>query len=1115
MALQFIWGNSGAGKSHYMMERVIKEAIASPQRSYLILVPEQFTLHTQQELTRLHPNQGMLNIDVQSFQRLAFRILEETGQEQRVRIDETGKSLILQRIAQREQKNLVYFGKRLRMPGYISEMKSLISELIQYQVEPEDLKRMIEREDLPEVFRFKLTDICRIYEGYLEYLSTRYLSGEELLKQAARLFGNSKKLKNTTLILDGFHGFTPLQFEVLRAALTVCPEVLVTVTLDSKEDALRKGSEHQLFAYSKKMIQKLLLLAREEKVTVMEPIFLKPGNVSRFADNPELHFLEQNLFRYRQGVFKGETSRIRMFEASTPAKELLYAAVQIRRLVREEGYRYGEIAVLSGDAAAYKDEAERIFSGMQIPYFLDEKNPVTDQPFVEYLHALFSVAEEHMSVFSVMRYLRSGFSGVTMEEADLLENYLIANGIKKETEYEQPFIRKTKDMTDEDLLEINRIREKLLLELGDWCKEIRKRNLTVRERATILYTFLVHAGTAKKLSEQKKWFEEKNEQTRRRQYEQIYMIILQMLDQAVQILGEEKIGFKDFVTLMDTGFAETKIGLIPPGNDQVLVGELERTRLKKIRVLFFVGVNDGIIPKKVGNGGLFSMKDRERLEEDGNLELAPSERESMYVQRFYLYQNLTKPEDRLFLSYARAGENREQQLPSYLITTVSRMFEQMKIEDADEALRKIEGIETPRGALSLLCEGFRELKIRKPEALWETLFGWYRSKEEYRGKVFRLLDAAFYRLPQEEIGKDVAELLYGSVSQKSATRLEKFSACAYAHFLQYGLSLSERQEFGFERKDMGSVMHKVLEVFQQKLEEDKEEFALLDDEKREAYLTRSMEEAVLEKQEVLSDNARSGYQMHRIERILSQTLFQLQKQQQNSSFQTEGTEVWLDRSRLDRLDIWKKENKVYVKVLDFKSGDKKLDLVALYYGLQMQLFLYLDSAMEMEEKKHRDCEILPAGVFYYHLDDPVVEAADHVSRSEIDKAKAKEMKMKGLMLADPDVVRGIDASLESLPARIKNDGSFYQDSSVAESADFALLRRFVQKKAEGIKQKIENGCILIDPYQRQEQNGCRYCPYQGVCHFDETLSVNGFRRLENIKEDEVWRRIREEGKEEQ
>ena len=568
MSLQFIFGPSGSGKSYELYQSVIKESMEHPKQKFLVLVPEQFTMQTQKDLVAMHPRHGIMNIDVLSFGRLAYRVFEETGGGNLPVLDDEGKNLVLRKIAGDYEDQLSVLRGNMKKLGYISEVKSVISEFTQYDIGEEEIDQVMEAAGENSRLYFKLQDLKILYCGFREYLESRYITKEELLDVLSREVERSEMLKNSTVVLDGFTGFTPVQNRLLLELLKYCRKLCVTVTMDEREDPFTYRHPYQLFALSKHMVTGLTELARQAKTEILTPVYLYGQPVRRFLDNPSLAFLERNLFRYRknageaENICPGEDQAVGIHVARNPRAEAMAVAGQIRSLVRKEGYRYREIGVIVSDMSAYGDYLKQAFEVYEIPVFMDQKKSILLNPFVEYIRSLLSMAEQNFTAESVFRFLRTNLSGFTMEETDALENYVIGLGIKGYKRWQERWIRRLKDTTEEDLEVFNHCRVRLVEKVDGLLYVLKQRKKTVRDITMALYEFLVQEELQKKLKVQEEVFQERGEQALAREYAQIYRIVIELFDKFVELLGEEPVSLKEYEKLLDAGLEEAKVGVL-------------------------------------------------------------------------------------------------------------------------------------------------------------------------------------------------------------------------------------------------------------------------------------------------------------------------------------------------------------------------------------------------------------------------------------------------------------------------------------------------------------------------------------------------------------------------
>lgn len=1139
MSLRFCFGPSGSGKSHRIYEEIMQRAAEEPGRNFLIIVPDQFTMQTQKDLVMRSDRDGILNIDVLSFGRLSHRILEEVGTKEMPVLDDTGKSLVLQKVAADLKEQLPAMGSLLHKQGYIHEVKSAISEFMQYGISTQDMDKLITSAQKRGALAMKLKDLKTLYRGFQDYIRDHFITTEETLDVLRRSLSKSKILKGSVVVFDGFTGFTPIQNRLIQELMRVCAETIVTVTIGVGEDPYKMDGEQKLFHLSKKTVADLEKLAAEAEVERGEDLFVK-GGPNRFAKAPALHYLEQNLFRYQYEPYAGEQQEIHMFEALSPREEVHQTALYIRHLIREQGMTYRDIAVVIGDLEGYASYVETEFGQLEIPCFLDRTRGIVLNPMIEYIKSALQLYIKDFSYDTVFHFLRSGMADISREEIDELENYVIRTGARGYRTYSRLFTRRTEELqgnaegseqAEEKTMErLNRIRQQFMdaveiLHMGSQEK--------AGDYVSHLYDFLEQNQVQQKLLNYQQQFEKEGDLSRAREYAQIYRLVMDLLDQVYELLGEEEISRQEFADILEAGFGEITVGTIPQNVDRIVVGDMERTRLKQVKVLFFLGVNDGNIPKNASKGGIISDMDREFLIESGT-EMSPSPRQQMYIQRLYLYLNMTKPSEQLYLSYAKVNSEGKGIRPSYLIDTVRKLFPAMSVEYPQNRSR-LEQIEGRQEGARYLAEELREyVEGTLPEEERQDFYLMYRAYEADAAGRDLLTRAAFRRYRESGLSRIVARALYGQQLENSVSRLETYAACACRHFLQYGLSLQEREEFGFEVSDMGNVYHAVLENFAGKLAEFGRTWWDFDENFAAKAVKESVEAyAATYGETVLYSSARNEYAITRMSRILTRTVLTLQKHLKQGSFQPDDYElsfrfaedldsIHVDLSedekmhlqgRIDRIDVSEDAEHVYVKVIDYKSGNRKFDLAALYYGLQLQLVVYMNAAMEMESRKHPDKEIVPAALLYYHIDDPTIETPVELTDEQINEQILAKLRMNGVVNSDPEVVERLDRYMQDksvvIPVEKKKDGSFSARSGVLSREEMQLISSYVDAKIRSIGREILDGKIAANPYEKGNEEACTYCAYKKVCGFDGSIPGYEKRQLEDLDKQALMQRMQE------
>lgn len=1128
MSLQLFLGSAGSGKSYQMYREVIEESKKNPGTDYLVIVPEQFTMQTQKDIVSMHPEHGVMNIDILSFLRFAYRIFDEVGGNDFPILEDTGKSMVIRKVAAEKKKDLILFGPGIKKTGFINELKSLLSELFQYNIKPEDFTKMMQVSEKKPVLRAKLKDILTIYEGFTDFMKERYITAEEILVVLSEVLDQSEWLKNSVVCLDGFTGFTPCQNELLAKMMKYARKVMVTVTIDPREELEEHPSEHQLFGLSKKTINKLYAIAKDTGTPVESVVNVQLKSNSsvpcRFQHSGALAFLERNLFRYPYDCFTEGQDEISIHAARDMEGEVSFLVREIKRLVREESYRYRDIAVVTGSIEQYGWIAKRQLNHAKIPCFIDYKKEILGNPFAELLRSAVSVAAEDFSYESVFRYLKTGLSDITGTDTDLLENYIIATGIRGYKRYKEPFTRYFRGRQAADLEKINGIRVSLMEEIEPLYIVLKNKEKTVKEYAAALYDLGVRLRIEHKLKTASGQFLKEGIPLAAKEYEQIYRIVMDLYDQVVLLLGSEHVSLKEFAEIVETGLMEAKVGLIPPGLDEIVVGDTERTRLKDIKALFLIGGNEGILPKSIGSGGIISDIERELLISN-DIELAPTKRQMAFTGQFYIYLNMTKPKERLYITYHKVNEEGKPVNPSYLIGKIKTLFPCIRTHNEDESLEDAEHVLRDDG-IAYLAKGLRDLHGKEVSGLWKELYLYYRSDAQMEPILDKLIKGAFYTNKEKGIGKEAAGLLYGRELAGSVTRLEQYSGCAFAHFMSYGLTLSEREEYKLAVPDIGNIFHNAIDDFSKRLDASDYTWHDIPDETREQWAVESVANAVDQyESSYIKSTKRNEYLIKRMERITVRTLWALCSQIKQGSFEPMGYEMPFShmpdsalilKGRIDRLDLYETEDKVYVRVVDYKSGSTFFDIGSIYYGLQQQLAVYLSAAIDYLSGRYKGKEIVPAGIFYYHIDDPIV-AKSEAAEEEI----FKSLKMNGLVNEEKTILTMMDqkltgedgmlrASVKSdiIPVETNKDGELTKRSTAASENQLRALLEYVNRKLVRDTRRILEGDTRLNPYRSGDRVACDYCEFRSACGFDSKLPGHSYRNLakkspEEMKE-EIW-----------
>lgn len=1145
MSIQFILGPACSGKSEYLKNLFIKEAVENRGTKYLFIVPDQYTLQTQKDMIKRHPDRAFSNLEVLNFSRLSHRILEEIGGEEIPVLDDTGKSLIIRHVAESVKDELKVFGGRIDRIGFMTEVKSAVSEFMQYGIKPDAVNELAEFASSRPALSCKLQDLACLYRAFMEYKGLNFRTREETLEVVQEGIYKSALIRGAVICFDGFTGFTPIQERVIGELLKYADRIYMSLDMEEGMDPYHIEGEQELFYLSKKTISNMKKLADAALVSEEPPVCLK-----RRPREKELSHLEAGLFRYPYSGYEGSPENIRIYQAQRVRDEITDTFQRIKDLTDNEGYRYCDIAVVVGNLSGYADDIKEISQDFGVPVYMDYSRSVLMLPFIEAIRSAYEVCEENFAPEAVIRHIRCGFGPLNAEECDELENFLLRTGIKGRSAYNRYWdVACTKEAEETQEQKERRLKkaERLNLyrtKIVEHFSYLGSTEATAEEHSRALYEFFKHIQAHERLDKMADHFKECGDYARFLEYSQLFSKICDLLDQIVLLIGDEKLKREEYSQILEAGLGEIKLGIIPQEMDRVQIGDIERTRLSDIKALFLLGANDGSIPSGISCGGIISDIDREFLKKS-DFALAPTPRDQMFIQRLYLYMNLSKPSEKLYVSFAQMDIEGKSIRKSYLIGMLLNLFPGMKIEESSSTHRAA-GRTMPAGrhmirmelaaymreyALGRLSEEEKEYMRDLADSMIEHGF------DEVYGQI---VDSSFMEFSNESIAGEIAAKLYGAAMRISISRIEKYAACAYAHFLQYGMGLKEREEFSFERNNMGDVFHLALKQFADRLEEENVSWDEYTQEQSDKWVDEILTGiAATYKETIMLSSNRQAAMTERMRRILKHTVNNISYQIAQGSFvpsqfeygfnsdsklNIDGKDVRMTvNGIIDRMDICKDEESgdEYIRIVDYKTGSRDFDLAAFYYGLSLQLTVYLDQAIKQRREYHlrrgESISVNPGGMLYQKIHDPYVKVTSDMTEEKIADARRKGMKLTGLLPDDSRALTLNDSRLEGqkgksdfLPVDYKKDGGLSVDSKVLGSSDFGTILAFSGIRLEELAKEIYLGNISVQPKcTKKTKLPCEYCAFKEICPIDSGIPGYESTKLDEAGADEMLADMRE------
>lgn len=1128
MSVRFLLGASGSGKSRQIYNEIIQASIKEPERNFYLIVPEQYTMEAQRELVTMHPAGGMMNIDAIGMNRLAYRVFDELGISTGQVLEDFGKSMLIKKILCEQQDTLHVYGSYYDKLGFVDEMKSMMSEIFQYNIKQDTIDEIMEQIPEDSVVAGKMQDIRHIYEEFEAFAGERYIVAEQLVELLTRHVGQSKLVCGSSLYFDGFTGFTPVQLELVEKLMTCADDLTFSFTLDDRDQKYEHIKDYELFYLTKTTIKKLTEAAAAAGVEIESPVVL-PGTINyRLGENRELFFLERNLFRSPYQKWKQPLERIHLTATGDAQDEIVFVASTIRRLVREKGYRYKDIAIVAGDLEQASHIYERVMNEYEIPVFIDANACLKANPCAETIRSVLAVLADDFSYDSVFRFLKAGMTDLSFEDIELLENYALKRGVRGYSRWNRAV---SENYEKTSPVNIEEIRQAFMKMFGDIRKVFADKKAVTKDYVEALYDFLLQIHMYEKLEARKNELYEENRINEGDAYGQIFEKTVRLFDKIAELLGDTKMSVKEFYEIVDTGLSDIEVGVVPPTVDRVLIGDITRSRLNHIKVLFFTSVNDGIVPKAPKKGRILSDRDRDILSDCG-LELAPSDKQNSYIEQFYIYTILTKPSDHLYISYHKLSALLESMRPSYLLGRISNIFPSLQAEEYDAASCMPDTVNR-----SLR----RILRAEDSEDAESRILTRILTEKGFAGELTAIYKGRTYRNVAEQLPPETIALLYGRYLHASVSKLELYARCGFAYFLKYGLRLKEREMYQVDVRNVGVILHSVMEgLFKQVRDTRNNDWENFPEDERMLMVTELVNRAAEESAgDFFEDNARNAYMLQMIERMAQTSAGMLQKHIRLGSMKPGMLEKTFDSAKdevgsylfelpnqiqmsingkIDRVDVEEEDGTVYIKVIDYKSSARKLSLEEILNGEQLQLVTYSAIAYEIEKMIYPDKNIQIAGLLYYSFDDPVIEIEsseidtdteqpEFSDQEKLDAERMEKMKLQGFVNESPAVIQKMDHTCnQSLPVKLDKNGDIKKSENVVSADQIRTIMELTRENIEELGSQIAEGKIAIEPYKNKSNTGCDYCEFKNICHFDVKNGGNQYRRPDNEK----LKRYREE-----
>ena len=1085
MQLNLVFGRSGTGKSEYLYRDITSKM---GDKKMFLIVPEQCNLSAEKKLFDISGKTSLIDVEVLTLSRMAYRVESEVGFKSMNRLSKVGKEMIIFDLLSKEKSNLNFLGKSDKNVEVVSR---LFTEL---KKNNKTMDRLNEVEINDQYTSLKLNDVKLLFDKYENKIKDRFLDENDSLTILAENLDKTNLIDGAYIYIDEFLGFTPQEYKVFEKIISKAAEVTVAIPLEERDsNALEK--EKNIFYFNEIFANKLEEIAKNNNHTVSK-IYLKDNY--RFK-NEELKFLEENLY-LSNNKYDKKPEHIKLFLANNPYSEAEYVAQTIHKLTKDCGLRYKDIGIITENVETYSEDAKAIMAKYNIPVFIDEKKALNQNILIKFIICLLDIYAQNFSYDAFFNYIKSGLLDIDDQILYELENYARKWGIKgnrwtKELKYEE---------VNEKQEALEEARKKIIEPLIKFKEDVSD-NRTVIEITKKIYSFIIENGIKEVLN---KKLEKYNKEEVTDEYNTSFKLLVSILDEMCLIFKDEKVTFEKYRDLLETGLNAEELGKIPATQDEVVLGDTERTRSNKLKALFIIGINDGYFPKVNRNEGFLNDDDRKILLDSG-IELAKDSTDALYEEEFNIYRTLSTPEEDLYLSYSSQDKETKTIRPSILIKKIKRIFP--KIEEESDIIEKKHFVTTYNVTFEEALNVYKEyLDGKEISDEWKDIIVYFYNKNKLEFK--RAISGAYYSNLPEEITEENIIKLYGTHMKTSISRLEKYRTCPFSFHLTYGLKLKEKDEMQIGSIDTGTFQHEVIDSFFREIDEQGLNVRELEEEQIKNIINKIVS-TLLETSRYYVFNYSAKFRLltRRLKKVVYQSILYIVYSIKNSDFEVLGHEVEFSNSgeykpiiidvdggkkveiigKIDRVDKATLGENQYIRIIDYKSSTRDIDINKVVNGLQIQLVTYMDA---MCEKTNYE----PSAMLYMGLVDETVKNAKNMSDEELEKKIRQNFRMKGLVLADVDVIRMMDKKLETgasdiIPVSLNKDGTISKSKSkVISDEEFKNLQGQVKDVIREISKEILKGKIDIYPYNYKKKTGCDYCKYNSICMFNPSMKGNSY-----------------------
>ena len=1078
--LQFIFGRPASGKTYTVVEKI--KNYAQNNSRCVFIVPEQFSFESERAILKALGDKTAQNVDVLSFTRLSDEVGRIVGGIAGRLLNECDKLVFIKQALNYVRDDLKLWRSYTDSVNFAKNILDAISELKLNAVMPKDLRNAAEKAE-GSFLSEKLKDLALVYENYDAMLGEKFIDPIDSLTKLNLSLEKHAYFKDKHVFFDSFKGFTGQQFRIVEKIISQAENVYFSFTNDYENKR-----EFNIYSNIRKVVQRIENSAKKYNVNISDPIIL---GEPRYNSN-NLSAVEA-LISGKDITDTVKDDNVNIYACGTVSDEAEYVARTIKKLTRENNYRYRDIVIIARDEEIYREQIGFSCKKNNVNCFYDRKIPLSAFPMATAIEA--AIGALSLTSEMILNFHKTGLGTLDTYEISRLENYIFLWNINGK-QWNDVWDMNPNGLTDRELApeenektlaDINTLRIKALEPLLDFIQNFKGNS---KQMASAIINLIKKSDFSQKLIKLSEKLRLYNNNFSADVLRLSFDEYIKILDSIVSCYKEREISRSEFCETLKLSVSLASVGVIPQTLDQVTFGAADRIRPSRPKIAFIVGANQGIFPKTIHNTGIFNISERKFLIEQG-VEISDNSLSAAIDEEFLVYSNLCCPSEKLYISYAEQTVSGEGCEPS---TFVSNIIEKLKLDVLHEPGDCFTKNNIPETLDSAVSEYSRRLKKNYNDAV--TIKTAIKNTEGFNR--INVIDG-FYLKRDEKLSADTAKRLFGQKLYMSASKFDNYHRCPFSYFCRYGLKAQKLQPADFDVMQRGTIVHYVLERFVDEFKDKISDFDISQiDTLTESYISDYLNSI---KGYRKIENSHSKFLVSRISRSLKEVVLHIAKELKQSDFKPiacefkigensslkfpfDSGEIILSGS-IDRVD----EYNGYIRIIDYKTGSKSFKLPDILFGLNMQMLIYLYAVTRAKGLPDSKA----AGILY------------QPSKRDLND---NGMAMNGLLQSDIDLISAMDKSLngEFVPKlSLNNDGTVSKRSnSFIEAERFAEIFDHIEKIMTKTGNEISSGNIAITPLDGRESPACTYCDYATVCGIENAEVA----RVPDLKLQEVFENMK-------